>query len=63
MAKFNYDKAMTELQDILADIQSDNTGLESLSKKIKRAKELLSKCKDRLRHIEEDVTESLYEEE
>ncbi len=63
MAAFNYDKAFAELRSILADIQEPDSSLEDLSKKLKRAKLLINKCKSKLRDIEADVNESLNEEE
>jgi len=59
MAKFNYDKAFAELKELLADIQAPDTSLDELSKKLKRAKELIKKCKEKLRDIEKDVEETL----
>ena len=63
MASFNYDKAFAELRTILAEIQEPDSSLEDLSKKLKRAKLLINKCKSKLRDIEADVNESLSEEE
>lgn len=59
MAKFNYDKAFAELKELLEDIQAPDTSLDELSKKLKRAKELIKKCKEKLRDIEKDVEETL----
>jgi len=61
MANFNYDKAFTELKGLLADIQAPDTSLDELSKKLKKAKELIQKCKAKLRDIEKDVEEALKE--
>lgn len=62
MASFNYDKAFDELKKLLEDIQAPDTSLEDLSKKLKRAKELIKKCKVKLREIETDVEETLEED-
>jgi len=62
MAAFNYDKAYQELQQILADIQQPDSSLEDLAKKLKRAKELVNKCKAKLRDIESDINQTLEEE-
>jgi len=61
MAKFNYDKAYSELKELLEDIQAPDTSLDELSKKLKRAKELIKKCKEKLRDIEQDVEQTLDE--
>jgi exodeoxyribonuclease VII small subunit len=53
--KLNYDSAYSELTQILQDIQSEETGLEQLSEKLKRATELADFCRQRLRTIEEEI--------
>ena len=57
MSKKNmtYDAAYAELNKILASIQSDETGLDDLSDKLKKAAELSEYCKTKLRSIEEDI--------
>lgn len=50
-----YDVAYAELNRILADIQSDETGLDDLSEKLKKAAELSEFCKNKLRSIEDDI--------
>lgn len=55
MAKFNYDKALEELQQIVTELQSEDTGLEDLSKKIAKAKTLIEQCKTKLRSVEDDI--------
>lgn len=62
MAAFNYDKAYTELRKILDDIQQPDSSLEDLSKKLKKAKELVKKCKAKLRDVEADIQLALEEE-
>ncbi|HMG15636.1 MAG TPA: exodeoxyribonuclease VII small subunit [Saprospiraceae bacterium] len=55
----NYDTAYYELQQILFDIQQDVTGLDELSDKIKRAAELVSFCKQKLRSTELEIQKLL----
>ncbi len=50
-----YDQAYAELNKILTLLQSDETGLDELSEKLKRAAELSDYCKTKLRSIEEDI--------
>ncbi len=50
-----YDQAYAELNNILTLLQSDETGLDELSEKLKRAAELSDYCKTKLRSIEEDI--------
>jgi len=63
MAKFNYDKALEELQKIVADLQSEETGLENLAKKIAKAKTLIEQCKTKLRSVESDINKIIEDEE
>jgi len=63
MAKFNYDKSVTELEKILADIQAPDASIEDLSVKLKRAKELLQACKSKLREVETDIETALSEDD
>lgn len=62
MAKITYDKAFTELNKILNDLQNDEVSIDLLAKKSARANELLRFCKDKLRTIEEQVAETFEEE-
>ncbi len=53
--KLTYDAAYSELNQILNDLQSEETGLDMLSEKLKRAAELTDFCKTKLRAIEADI--------
>ena len=53
--KKGFDQAYEELQEIVASLQDDETGIDSLSSKMKRAKELVEFCRDKLREVEEDI--------
>ena len=57
--KITYDSALSELQSIVAEIDSEEIGVDELSKKVKRAAELLKICQEKLRHTEADVNEIL----
>lgn len=60
MAKeLTYDKAYQELQTIVDRLQSEEIGLDTLSKEVKRAAELVAFCKEKLRSIETEIDESL----
>ena len=54
-AKFSYDKSLTELQEIIDEINSGNIGIDNLEKKVKRARELLKGCQDKLRATEKEI--------
>ena len=53
--ELTYDLAYQELSNILAALQQEETGLDDLSKKLKRAAELTKFCKEKLRDIEVEV--------
>ncbi len=53
--KLTYDAAFSELNKILNELQSEDTGLDMLSERLKRAAELTDFCKTKLRTIEADI--------
>ena len=57
--KISYDSALGELQNIVAEIEGEEIGIDELSKKVKRAAELLKFCQEKLRQTEDDVNEIL----
>lgn len=63
MAKSGYEKAYDELQEIIAQLNNDEIGIDDLSKKVKRAQKLIQACKSKLRNIEEDLHDLFDEEE
>lgn len=61
MAETNYTKAFEELQEIVHEIESGEISVDELSKKVKRAAELIKICKLKLTSTEEDVSKILKE--
>ena len=61
MSEINYTKAFAELQDIVHEIENGEISVDVLSKKVKRAAELIRICKSKLTATEEDVTKILKE--
>ncbi len=53
--KQTFDNAFEELQNIVESLQDENTSIDSLSTKLKKAKELVGFCKDKLREVEDDI--------
>ena len=53
--KITYEKAMSELQIIVTDLQNETVSIDNLSKKVNRAAELISFCKEKLRTTEQDI--------
>ncbi|MBK9735379.1 MAG: exodeoxyribonuclease VII small subunit [Saprospiraceae bacterium] len=53
--KMTYDTAYAELNEILTSLQTEDSGLDHLSEKLKKAVELSEFCKTKLRSIESDI--------
>lgn len=56
---FSYDAAMQEIQNIVAELQSENVGVDALAEKVRRASELIKLCREKLRQTESDVKDAL----
>lgn len=61
MSEVNYTKAFHELQEIVHEIENGEVSVDVLSKKVKRAAELIKICKSKLTATEEDVSRILKE--
>lgn len=59
--KIKYTEAYEELQQIVSDIEDGEIGVDELSKKVKRAAELIKICKAKLTETENDVNQILKE--
>lgn len=59
--EIKYTEAYEELQQIVGDIEDGEISVDELSKKVKRAAELLKICKSKLTETEEDVNQILKE--
>lgn len=57
MAKkeFSYNNAIQEIEDIMYKLENEEIDLDQLSKNVKRASELISKCKTKLKSTESEV--------
>ena len=53
--KFDYGKAIEELEAIAAKVEDPKTGIEDIDKYIMRSEELISACRDYLRGVREKV--------
>lgn len=56
-----YQEAFEEIQLIVQEIESGDITVDELSAKVKRAKELIKVCKDKLFKTEDDVNKILKE--
>jgi len=50
-----YEEAITELQNIVDGLENETIGMDELSEKMKRAKELILYCKGKLHKTKEDL--------
>jgi exodeoxyribonuclease VII small subunit len=53
--QFLYAEAISELEKILYKLENEEIDLDQLSENVKRASELISKCKDKLTSTENEV--------
>ncbi|MBQ6755261.1 MAG: exodeoxyribonuclease VII small subunit [Synergistales bacterium] len=56
-----YKQAYQELQNILKDLENNETDVDVLSEKLQQANELIEYCKQRLAKIEVDVDKLIKE--
>ena len=59
--QLTYSLALTELEEIISAIESEEINIDTLSEKVKRATYLIRFCKGRLRNTEEEVKKVLSE--
>lgn len=52
----NYSQALDELNEIARSIEDESIPVDELAAKLKRASELISFCRSRLRMTEEEVS-------
>lgn len=53
--KFDYAKAIEELEAIAAKVEDPKTVIEDIDKYIKRSEELIAACRDYLRGVREKI--------
>ena len=59
--QLTYSQALTELEEILNEIESEEINVDVLAEKVKRASYLIKFCKGKLRNTEEEVKKVLSE--
>ena len=59
--QMTYSLALTELEDIIDEIESEKVNVDILAERVKRASYLIKFCKGRLRNTEEEVKKVLSE--
>ena len=55
----NYETALSELKTIVSKIENDSVSVDELTKKVKRASELIKYCKTVLTKTETEVNSAL----
>lgn len=59
--ELTYSQALKELEKIVKEIESDEVDIDILAEKIKRASQILTFCKGKLRTAEDEVKKVLTE--
>lgn len=57
-----YEKAVSELEEIVDKMERDELDIDQLSEQLKRAKVLVKLCKDKLTKTDEEIKRLLSEE-
>ncbi|HET6514477.1 MAG TPA: exodeoxyribonuclease VII small subunit [Thermodesulfovibrionales bacterium] len=57
--QLTYFQALTELEQIIAEIEAEKTDIDVLAEKVKRAAYLITFCKGRLRSTGEEIRKIL----
>lgn len=53
--EFSFNEAITEIENILRNIESGDLDVDRLSVEVKRASELIKQCQKKLRSTEEEI--------
>ena len=61
--KLTYERALSELQTIVRDLEESRVSIDDLDQRVERARELYDFCKTRLRTTQTTVDRLLEEEE
>ena len=56
--KFDYSKALEELERISAKVEDPTTSLDDIGALVKRSRELIEACKGYLRSVRESIEET-----
>lgn len=61
--KGTYKEAITEIEEILSQIENNELDVDELSEKVKRVSSLINMCKEKLKSTEEEIEKILREME
>lgn len=51
----SYESALTELQELVSELQGEAVSIDDLSAKAKRAAALIKHCREKLRHTDQEL--------
>lgn len=57
--EIKYEEAVSELEEIVEKMENDELDIDQLSNQLKRAKELVKLCKDKLTKTDEEIKKLL----
>jgi len=57
----SYKDAITEIDEILSQLENNELDVDELSEKVKRVSQLVTLCKEKLHHTEQEVDKILKE--
>jgi exodeoxyribonuclease VII small subunit len=60
--KFTYDEALSEIEQIVSNIEENKYSIDELAEKVKRISFLVNYCKEKLRNTEDELNKILKEE-
>jgi len=59
--EFSYDKAMQELEEIVARMEDSENSLDNMVADVKRASTLIVQCRKKLQDVETDINKAFSE--
>jgi exodeoxyribonuclease VII small subunit len=62
LEQFSYDEAMKRVEEIVAQLEQDDRGIDELAALVKEASTLVKTCKRKLKTTEEDIARAFEEE-
>lgn len=62
MEAVNYEEALRQLDEIVQKMENNEYGIDELTTQLKKAKELIKQCKDKLTKTDEDIKKILDED-
>ena len=59
MEAIKYEEALRQLDEIVRKMENNEYGIDELTTQLKKAKELIKQCKDKLTKTDEDIKKIL----